>query len=87
MNVGIHGLMIMQQKLNVLNDENLVKDEHTVSLCIWSICFFLQNDLYNCLLNLLGEINVWLLYYTIDSNYCCNDKAIQGVVTGLLGMS
>lgn len=49
--------------------------------------FLLQNDLYNCLLNLLGEINVSLLYYTTDSNYYYNDRAKKGVVNGLLGMS
>lgn len=48
---------------------------------------FLQNALYNCSLNLLGEINVWQLYYTIDSNYHCNDRAAQGFVTGFLEMS
>lgn len=49
--------------------------------------FFLQNALYNCSLNLLGEINVWQLYYTIDSNYYCNDRAVQGFVTGFLEVS
>lgn len=49
--------------------------------------FYLQNALYNYSLNLLGEINVWQLYYTIDSNYYCNDRAIQGAVTEFLEMS
>lgn len=34
----------------------------------------LQIVLCNSLLNLLGKINVWQLYYTIDSNYYCNDS-------------
>lgn len=42
----------------------------------------LQTVLCNSLLNLLGEINMWQLYYTIDSDYYCNDRTIQGVVTG-----
>lgn len=35
----------------------------------------------------MGEINVWQLYYTIDSHSYCNDRAIQGVVTGFLELS
>lgn len=34
----------------------------------------LQIVLCNSSLNLLGKINVWQLYYTIDSNYYCNDS-------------
>lgn len=30
-------MMIKQQKINVLNKEHLVREEHTVSLCIWSV--------------------------------------------------
>lgn len=48
-------------------------------LVMWVL---LQIVLRYFLLNLLGEINTWQLYYTIDSNYDCNDRAIQGVVTG-----
>lgn len=85
--MAIQDVAIKQQKINVLKEEHLVRDEQQSPFAAGAFGFFLQNALYNCSLNLLGEINVWQLYYTIDSNYYCNDRAIQGVVTGFLEMS
>lgn len=80
------GLIIKQQNRNVLKGEHLGQ-ARSLSLHLGCLVFFLQDALHNCSLHLLGEINVWQLYYTIDSNYCYNDRATQGAVTEFLEMS
>ena len=88
LNVGIQGLMIKLQKNKCIKGKAFGSGPACKSPCAFgAFGFFLQNALYNCSLNLLGEINEWQLYYTIDSNYYCNDRAVQGLVTRFLEMS